>query len=254
MLRYLILQLLWFGSTAFTLAQVEVSFAEAERELVDGDYAHAADLLDSLETRGRVSANFYLALGNARFEAGQAGPAILAYERGLRLRPGSRDLENNLRYVRQQSGITTSPVPEFFLLRWWRVAGAAFGTLLAYGLSILCWWLAVAGVVYWYLRRAVMEEKRRFTLLPAAAGALVLAVGFFLLAQSRYAFLHQDQEAVLVAPVATLRVSPTLAGSVEAELEGGHKVRILDAVNEYVKVQLEDGRQGYLRRAEIAVI
>lgn len=254
MLRCLLLQLVLLGSATFAFSQGEIGLAEVERELADGDYAHAADLLDSLETQGAVSANFYLTLGNARFESGQPGRAILAYERGLRLRPGDRDLANNLRYVQQQTGITVTPVPDFLLLRWWRLAGAAIGTGSAYVLSLLFWWLAVAGIAYWYLRRAVMEEKRRFTLLPAAAGAWLLALGFFLLAQSRYAYLHQEQEAVLVVPAATLRVSPTLAGSVEAELEEGHKVRIIDEVNEYVKVQLEDGRQGYLRREEIVVI
>ncbi len=254
MLRCVFLLSLFLVCIGSGFGQAGVDLATAQRELADGDFAHAADLMDSLETRGEVNADFYLSLGNARFESGAPGRAILAYERGLRLRPGNKDLANNLRFVREQTGLGVAAVPDFFLLRWWRIAGAALGTTFSYVLSLLFWWIAVAGCVWWILRRAGMEEKQRFTLLPAAAVAVCVAAAFFVLGQSRYTYLHQADEAVLVAPAATLRVSPTQAGSVEAELEQGYKLRIIDEVNGYVKVQLADGRQGYLLRSEIEVI
>ncbi|MBB4078415.1 tetratricopeptide (TPR) repeat protein [Lewinella aquimaris] len=241
-------------ATSLCGAQDTYTLASAQQELEAADYLHAVEILDSIERTGVVSADFYHALGNARFESGQIGPAILAYERGLRLRPGNKDLLNNLRYVREEAGLTLPDIPDFFLLRWWKVAGAAMGTTTAYALSLVFWWLAVAGTVWWYLRRRQMEEKRRFALLPLSVIGMVLAATFFLLGRSRYAYLHATEEAVLTAPAATLRVSPTAAGSVEAELEAGHKVRIVDEVNRFVKVQLVDGRQGYLLRESLDII
>ena len=204
---------------------------------------------DSLRT-----ADGYLALGNTYFEAGATGEAILAYERGLRLRPNHPTLRNNLRYVREEVGIIAPTIPDFFLLRWWRSIGAVVGSTTAYVLALVCWWLAVASGLYWYLRRQQMAEKRRFVLLPAAVCLLSLAVFFYVLGQSRHDFLHRTDEAILLTPAAALRVSPTEAASVETELTSGQRLIITDRVGDYVKVTLEDGRQGYLLVEELAVI
>ncbi|WP_116124885.1 SH3 domain-containing protein [Lewinella sp. IMCC34183] len=246
------LSVLLFLSSLSLQAQDDLSLAGAEERMRAGDYVRAAAILDSLEG-GAVSPEFFLALGNARFETGEPGRAILAYERGLRLRPGDRDLKNNLRYVRESAGITTPELPDFFLLQLWRRVGAWLGTDVAYALSLLCWWLAVGGVVWWFLRRQQMEEKRRFALLPGAGVCAVLCLTLFLLAGSRSAFLQSTDEAVLVED-ASLRVAPAEEGSVEAELLQGHKLRITDRVNRYLKVQLPDGRQGYVTRSEIEII
>ncbi|MCP9235642.1 SH3 domain-containing protein [Lewinella sp. JB7] len=254
MLRtFFFLSSLLVGSVLGT--QTTYSLEAAQAELAADDYLHAAEILDSLERRGEVNAEFYHALGNARFESGRLGSAILAYERGLRLRPGNADLRNNIRYVREEAGLTTPDVPDFFLLRWWRLAGAAVGVTAAYLIGLFCWWLAVGGAVWWYLRRRQMEEKRRFALLPLSVVAATLAFLFIMLGRTRNAYLHQTDEAILTAPEgATLRVSPTAAGSMEAELEAGHKVRITDEVNRFVKVQLGDGRQGYVLRESLEII
>ncbi len=234
-------------------AQDDYTLEAASTELRSGDRVRAAEILDSLEGNGLVSPEFYLALGNARFETGQFGSAILAYERGLRLRPGNADLRNNLEYVRQEAGITAPELPEFFLIRTWHLAGAWLGTDLCYLLGIACWWLAVAGAGWWYLRRHRMAEKQRFALLPLAALFAVLCGVFFLLGESRYDLLHATDQAILTTD-AVLRVAPTEEGSVEAELTEGYKLQITDRVNRFVKVQLPDGRQGYVNRAEIEVI
>jgi tetratricopeptide (TPR) repeat protein len=236
------------------IAQTEYSLQAAQAEISSGDYTHAADILDSLENSIVPTANFYLALGNARFESGRTGEAILAYERGLRLKPGNGDLTNNLRYVREEAGLPPVAGSDFALLRWWRVLGAAMGTTVAYSISIILWWLAVGGVVWWYLYRRRMSEKRRFALLPLSVGIGVLSLLFFALAWSRYDYMHQKEEAILLAPVATLRVAPTSEASAETDLPAGHKVTITDRVNRYVKVRLSDGRQGYLLREEVEII
>ncbi|NJB84832.1 tetratricopeptide (TPR) repeat protein [Lewinella marina] len=245
--------LLLVALSAPTAAQTDYTLRAAEAELREGDYGRAAEILDSLESTGVVSPEFYLALGNAHYESGRIGRAILAYERGLRLRPGNADLANNLRYVYSEAGIATPELPEAAIIRWWHMLGAWIGTTGAYVLALVFWWLAVAGTVWWYLRRREMEEKRRFALLPTALLLALIGGGCFLLAESRYAAIHASTEAILVTD-ATLRVSPSSEGSVEAELSQGHKLYITDRVNQFVKVQLPDGRQGYVSLSDLEVI
>ena len=233
--------------------QIDFTAAAADEALAAEDYRLAVRIMDSLEATGNVSPNFYLVQGNAHYEAGQPGRAIMAYERGLRLRPANEDLRNNLRFVRQQIGIEAANVQEFFLLRAWRNFGALLGTTTSYVISLVLWWLAVAGLVWWYLRRDRMEEKQRFALLPTALLAAFLAAAFYGLGSSRAYFLERSDEAVLLDD-ATLRVSPTAEGSVEAQLPEGVKLYITDRVSEYFKVQLPEGQTGYLPATVVGVI
>ena len=250
---YGVLLSLCFLLSGVTYGQIDFTTAAAREALAAEDYRLAVRILDSLESSGSVSPNFHLVQGNAHFEAGQPGRAILAYERGLRLRPGNKDLNNNLRYVRQQIGVDAADVQEFFVLRAWRSFGAFLGTTTAYVLSLTLWWVAVAGMVYWYLRRDDMEEKRRFALLPSALLCAFLAAAFYGLGSSRAYFLQRSDEAVLLDD-ATLRVSPTPEGSVEAQLPEGVKLYITDRVNQYFKVQLPEGQTGYLPSTAVGVI
>lgn len=234
-------------------AQPTFTLEAANEAIGIQDHTTAAIILDSLEKGGEAGADFYLALGNARFETGRPAGAILAYERGLRLRPAGKKLSNNLRYVREESGIPVAEIPDFFLLKWWHFVGSTLGGNLAYGLSLLCWWVAVFGVLWWFLRRKGMDEKRRFALLPLAVGVAALAVVFFTMGRSRHEQLTRLDQAILMKE-ATLRVSPSAQGTVEGQLLEGEKVVVTDRVNSFVKVRLEDGRQGYLKESDLELL
>lgn len=212
----------------------------------------AQDVVLPLDTL--VSPGYYLAAGNTQYERGDYGRAILAYERGLRLQPNNGELANNLRFVREEAGITRPVIPENTLVRWWRAAGAALGAGTCFALALVGWWLAVAGTLYWYLRRGTMSESRRFALLPAAGFLLALAVIFYQLGESRNATLARADEVILIERSASLRVAPGPEATLEATLSSGQKLRIVDRFERYVKVQLEDGRQGWLPESTIAVI
>lgn len=233
----------------------QVDKLTAARSALAGEGADAQiEALDSLSATGTVSPQLYQALGNAHFSNGDYGKAILNYERGLRLKPGSKELKNNLKYVRAEAGINRLELPDFFLVRWWRSLGAGLGASTLFWLAIAFWWLAVAGAVLWFLRRKEMDEKRRFALLPAAVICLVVAAIFFGMGNSRNAWLENDQEAVLTAKTADLRVAPGPEATLEKALNQGLKLRLLDEFDGYVKVALDDGKQGWLPVAAVEKI
>ena len=230
------------------------ALATANAALGGSDPIAKITALDSLANTGAVSPTLYQALGNAHQEQGDYGKAILAYERGLRLKPNSKELTNNLKYVRGEAGIDRPVLKDFFLVRWWRNFGAWIGIATAKWIALLCWALAVAGAAIWYLRRENMAETRRFALLPIAGFLLALAFVFYLLGDSRAAYLANDRDAVLIAPMAKLRVAPGPDATLEETLTQGLKVRILDEFESYVKVSLDNGRQGWVKSDLIAVI
>lgn len=216
----------------------------ASNALTTGEGQVAA--LDSLIAEGQPSPALYQALGNAHFEQGSFAKAILNYERGLRLQPGNKALKNNLKYVRAEAGINRLELKSFFLARWWRAVGAKLGAATCFWLAMACWWLAIIGAVVWFLRRKNMEEKKRFALLPLAGIFLGLAVLFFSLGNSRNSLLSNDREAILLTDNIDLRVAPGPDATLEQTLNQGLKLRILDEFDGYVKISLDDGKQGWV--------
>jgi tetratricopeptide (TPR) repeat protein len=240
------LAILLFPLLLLAANTLSAQLAEANTALQGNNAKAQIVALDSLLATGKASPAAYQALGNAHFQNGEYGKAILSYERGLRLQPGHQALSNNLRYVRAEAGINRLELPDFILARWWRAVGAALGAGTLFWLAMICWWLAVAGSVLWYLRREEMDEKRRFALLPGAVIALILGVVFYSMGNSRNAWLANDREAVLTAKIADLRVAPGAEATLEKALTQGLKLRLLDERPGYVKVALDDGTQGWL--------
>lgn len=229
--------------------------AEAETALAAQDFSKAVIALEQLRKSGTVSPELYLAEGNAYYQTGDLGRSILAYERGLRLRPGNRDLKNNLTFVEGQLEQQLKDLPGFFLQRWWQWAGSRIGPTFATVLAVLCWWISVAAFALWYFKRAGFSDRRRFLLLPAAVTTAILAVVFYTLAQSRTAELERTDLAVLTAPQAEMRVAPGKEATVENRVSAGLRLRIVDTFkDEYVKVVLRDGKQGWLPVEAVEVI
>ena len=230
----------------FAFAQDEGALTQVQNEME----AAVPDTTNRANTdttvNQKISPAYYQDLGNTYYDDREYGRAILSYERGLRLSPGNAALRNNLRFVRGDLGMDRPEIKEFFLARWWRSLGAFFGVATAKWMALLFWALAVAGATLWYLRREGMAETRRFALLPLAGLMLALATFFYLLGDSRQAYLAYDGEAILTARMAELRVAPGADATLEEQLNEGLKVRILDTFDSYVKVSLEDGRQGWV--------
>ncbi len=252
-MRLLLCLLLFFAISQCPFAQPELSRLAAARK--SGEQQEVLTIIDSLQVSGRLSPDLYLLQGNTYYELGQLGHAVLAYERGLRLRPTHAALRNNLAFVEQQLPLVFPATPEFFLVRWWKITASFLGVQAAQWLAILAWWLAMALFIWWFFKRQTLSESRRFLLLPAAISCMLLAVLAYNLGQSRVALLQQQDQAVLLAPNSVLRVAPGEKASLEREVTAGLRLRIVDDSQEkYLKVQLRNGLQGWLPRADVAII
>lgn len=215
----------------------------------------AAALYDSLRLQGLVSPALFLAQGNAYLQTGNKGKAVLAYERGLRLRPGHKALKNNLKYAETQLDNVLVDLPGFFLVRWWKWLGSRLGITASYVLAGLCWWLAVAAFGWWFFRRDQLSERRRFMLLPASVIGLLLAITFFTLGNSRTNELMRRDQAVVISGQANLRVAPGPEATLEQIVTAGQRLQIVDEFQQqYFKVSLRDGKQGWLSKADLEVI
>ena len=217
-----------------------------------GDYASALRDWQDVEATGLMSKELYYNLGNAYFKDSQIAPAILWYERALRLDPSDADVRYNLEYARALTQDKIEEVPEIFFEQW--------GRSMCYRLPSNAW--AVIGLVFLALCVGCVllfllgstPGRRRLGFFGGIAALLIALLGWDFAQWQRQEACRQDL-AIVMKPVVSVKSSPSEGSAKDLFiLHEGTRVRILDNVGGYAQIEIADGRQGWIPRREMEVI
>jgi tetratricopeptide (TPR) repeat protein len=217
-----------------------------------GNYAQALQDWEDVRATGLMSKELYYNLGNAYFKTGEIAPAILWYERALRLDPSDTDVRYNLDFARAQTQDKIDEVPEIFFEQW--------GHALCYLLPSNTW--AVLGLVFFGLTVLLVllfllgrtSTQRRVGFFAAIVTFLLAFLGWDFAQWQRTEAQRQDM-AIVMRPVSSVKSSPTAEGAKDLFiLHEGTRVKILDNVSGFSNIELADGRQGWIPIGEIEVI
>ena len=218
----------------------------------EGNYTQALRDWQDVQATGMMSRELYYNLGNAYFKTGEIAPAILWYERALRLDPSDADVRYNLEFARAQTQDKIDEVPEIFFEQW----GHAMCYLLPSNtwavLSLVFFAATVALVLLYLLGRT--SARRRLGFFAAIATFLLAFLGWDFAQWQRTEALRQDM-AIVMRPVSSVKSSPSAESAKDLFiLHEGTRVKILDNVSGYSNIELADGRQGWIPAADIEVI
>ena len=218
----------------------------------EGDYATALGNWEEVRSAGLTSPELLYNLGNAYFKTGELAQAILCYERALKANPSDADAKYNLEYAYALTQDRIESVPEFFLETWGRNACHSLPSNTWAVLSLI--FLAITlGMLLLFLLGSTSGKRK----LGFFAGIVALLVTFvcwdFAGWQSRDA--RNKDYAVVMKPVCSVGSSPSAEGAKDLfVLHEGTKVKILDTVSEFSKIEITDGRQGWIKTRDLEVI
>jgi len=142
-------------------------------------------------------------------------------------------------------------VPEFILIKWVRDV--------KYLLSSNAWaWVALALI---FLTAVCLLGFRFLAARGARTLSFVLACILFVLALASFLFsvserhdvMAQDS-AIVMIPVSSVKSSPGEDGKSLFILHEGTKVKLLDELGIWYKVEISDGRQGWMRASDVEAI
>lgn len=226
-------------------------FQKANGLYQEGKVAEARDLYESIVSNGYVSGELYYNLGNAHYRLGDPARAILSYERALHLMPGDDDLRNNLQVANLRVIDRIEPTPRLFLWDYWDGVKGALSTRgavwTAYGLFV-----AFSVVVILFLTGRTYA-LRKAAVIAATVSGLLLGFSLILL----YAKVSDDErrdEAIVLVNLTTVKNSPDARSSDAFVLHAGVKVRVIDAINEWIKIRLADGKVGWMEQSAAETI
>jgi tetratricopeptide (TPR) repeat protein len=227
------------ASLSLKAASTEELFAQANAAFLEGKYASAIAEYESLQKAG-YSAPLSFNLANAYYRDGKVGNAVLNYERALWLNPQDADTKANLKFVRRNAGLFEPSIP------WWKWY-VQFLSLNQWGwLSSFLWFCLSLALAAGWFRPAWRRNSRTASLLVSAC--LVLSLGAVTLR------MVERDRGVLLAPKTSLQIAPFEKSPTSFSLPGGMIVQTVKENGNFVYVQTDEGRTGWVSKKDLEKI
>ena len=242
-----------FSLTAFAVdAERDSLWNKAVAAYSEGDYKMALDNFSELENRGYSSPELFYNIGNCYFkQEHHLGSSILYYERALKLNPSFDDAKNNLALAREFTLDRIDEVPEFVLVTWVKNFRDTLSTnAWAYISLALFASMTIMLLLFRFSRRVVLRK----TAFSVAIIAFIFAVITFLFSVSLNKKMTGEDQAVVMLPVSSVKSSPSSTQASLFIIHEGTKVNIIEKLGEWTRIELSDGRQGWLKNGDIEII
>ncbi|MBE6247259.1 MAG: tetratricopeptide repeat protein [Bacteroidales bacterium] len=216
-----------------------------------GQYETALNDYMEIEKNGYQSYKLYYNMGNAWYKTGNMGKAILYYEKALKLNPAGEDALNNLQIAKLQTLDKIDVLPEFIVSTWIKdirnlMSSNGWGYT-AVGL------FAVVCILLLLFKFAPTTGGRKLSFVLACV-AFLFFIFAVLFAFSLRAKAKSEDNAVVMVPVSNVKSAPNSTGNNLFILHEGSKVEILEQAGKWCRIEISDGRQGWLEEKDIEVI
>jgi tetratricopeptide (TPR) repeat protein len=226
--------------------------AEADSAYAREQFAQAARLYAALIAQNGESAEVYYNLGNCYYRQDSMAKAILYYERARLLDPADADIRLNLDLARSKTIDKVVPQTELFFV----TAYHKLVLSLSQRSWAVCGWLTFALMlamlgVYLFVPRVALQKGA----FAVAVAALVVCIFANVAAFNQRSHIRNRNEAIIMAPSAVVKSTPSSGGTDLFILHEGTHVTITDAsMQQWVEIRMADGKAGWLERNTIDVI
>jgi tetratricopeptide (TPR) repeat protein len=238
------------GSRAAHADRLDEAWRRGNDAYLHGDYGAAIVAYEELRRQGIASADLYFNLGDAYFRNRALGPAIWAFERAVALDPSDEDARFNLVEARKLAAQTARD----------RIQGEErepvwVRAVTALGPATEAWLFVGTYVGFFallFVRRRVATDAR--TALGAAAAVLAAAalVSGALLAGR--AELARVPFGVVLPDAVAVKDGADASYHTSFELHAGLKVRLVDRDQDWLRIRLGNGLEGWVRADQIGTL
>lgn len=246
-----ILFLLFMIANTINAQNVDTLFVSANELYRNGAFKEAIKKYKKIESQEMVSSELYLNLGNAYYRLNKVGPTIFYYEKALKLNPLNVDVKNNLVFAKRLALDNIEEVPKTVFQK--------FNTNYLQKLSYNEW--AIVAVVFsfstsifflfFYFGYSSRKKRIYFT---TSGISLILLIFSVFITYSQYSLTKKNKEAIVFVQKTEVRNAPTLNSEEIFTLHEGTKVIVLDAIDNWKKIKLVDGKQGWIIADEIKLL
>lgn len=243
--------LLLFSLTTIYAEDWKAQLKAANTAYGEGKYQEAVDAYKAIEAAGYTSTTLHFNLGNAYYQLEKTAPAILQYERALRLSPNDEAVQSNLKLATERITQKTDTYPILFYKRWWLNTIHAFSAGMWSFWALLLIWGAFSLAVLFTINKVAQTKKRLFASSIFAFGLAILSLVF---AYNKYQLEQNQQTAIVFVPDTDLQAGPSTSSKLVTSLAEGIKVKVVDQVDDWTKIILTDDRSGWVNSGSLTKI
>lgn len=225
------------------LAQNEELFSEANEAYRNGNYEEAIATYESILENGEASAAVYYNLGNSHYKLDHIAPSIYYFEKALQLKPGDEDIQNNIAFARNMT------LDDIEVIEDTGFSSRFSGFLSNFSLSGWAWFSILFSVLFTvffilYYRSSRPIFKRTF--LSVAGLSLLLCLLCVTLGFQQKSFQEGNDFGVIFSENVQVKEEPSVRGNNSFELHEGTKTKILEEYQDWSRIELANGAQGWI--------
>jgi tetratricopeptide (TPR) repeat protein len=246
-LKYILL-LLVITFSGIKASSPDSLFVIANNAYNKGLYDSAINVYDRILKGNVESAELYYNLGNAWYKKGEIPHAILYYEKAKKLMPNDEDINYNLGIANSMIVDKIEKVPRLFFEKWWDYFYNLLNANNWAVIFLISWAVLIFFIGMFFLSSSRAKKRTAFLL-----GILFLltTVTSYGLASQKYHKSSSHKEAIVFTPSLTVKSSPTLTSVDLFVIHEGTKVKILDKVDNWVKIKISNGSVGWIPEKSI---
>lgn len=238
-----LLYILVFLASVSGIAQNSLLFEQGKERYKEEKYQEAIDSWMKILENGEHSANLYFNLGNAHYKLNNVGPSIYYYEKAAQLSPLDKDIKTNLTFAENARIDAIEPLPKTIFYKWHKVISSL--------LSFNGWaWVAVSfstlfALLFLLYYFSNYESRKRLLFAGSSVSLLVFLASLAMAFQVQRESLN-DNPAIIFAESIEVKSEPKMGGAVAFILHEGTKVQIMEQDDNWVRVKLVNGKDGWL--------
>lgn len=247
-------QILYILSLLFSFglfAQNQELFEKANTLYNQAKYAEAIDNYNAILETEKHSADLYYNLANAHYKLNNIAPSIYYYEKALLLNPNDTDIINNLAFAKNMTIDAIDVVPD-----------VGFSKILnntTNKMSFDNWAKTSVGLVFcfvllflvYYFAYSTLNKRLAFI---GSITALILVFITLAFAFHKFNLDKNDNPAIVFAQEAKVKAEPNARSEESFRLHEGTKIQVIDAVDEWNKIKLSDGKIGWISSEDIKLL
>jgi len=248
-----IVLLIYLISSGLLLSQYEneENFNKGVNLYNKGNYNEAIIKFKEIIENGDHSENLYFNLGNAYYKVNDIANSILYYEKALKLNPRNKDVLNNLAFSQNMliDKIEKVPTNQVSVFLNYISQTLNVNQWLALGIILLYLFL-ITFILYFFSSKSVL--KRNY--FSAFSILFLLSVIFIMVGINKFEKQKSYLEAIIFENKIDFRTEPNYRSEILFNLHEGTKVVIIEELNDWALVEIDDGNKGWIELQSIKKI
>lgn len=251
MKKYLIIPIFLILAIELFALNAADEFKKANEYFNKGDYQKASSLYQTLIDSGYKESEIYYNLGNSYFRLGSITYAILNYERAKRLDPTDDDIDFNLKIANLKIVDKFEPVPKLFIIEWYESVVNLFYSG-SWGIIIISsiWVFFICILLLLFMK---LPGLRKFISLLAFISLTLFFISGIL---GYYSYKHENSknQGIIFNPSVYVKSAPDPGSTDLFILHEGTKVIVMEYIDKWIQIKVENGNVGWIKRNEIEII